>query len=246
MRTFVFLSLVALAGCGRTHRIDPAMAALIPPDTQVLAGVRVDEVRASPLVRKLPFVPAGVHELLLANDGKDTLLIARGALDGAVAHIAPDLSLAGSGAMARAAVARHQSGQGSESALVARAEALPADAQIWAVSAGWAGLPPAVLQQWGNAANLNRILQSAPNAELTVDLRDGLHARASGECRAAKDAGALADSLRGLLSLARMSVSPKRPDLQRAFDAIQLRQDGRSVNVTIDLPEDLAERLAGQ
>jgi hypothetical protein len=42
--------------------------------------------------------------------------------------------------------------------------------------------------------------------------------------------------------LARMGVQ-RKPDLLRALDSIQVKQDGRVVQVTVDITEDLAEKL---
>ena len=54
---FFLLLCLVLAGCrgavGTHSRIDPALTAFIPPYTLALAGVRVDQLRATPLYRKL-------------------------------------------------------------------------------------------------------------------------------------------------------------------------------------------------
>ena len=63
------------------------------------------------------------------------------------------------------------------------------------------------------------------------------------DSRTDADAKTLADSLRGLAGLARMAATRNQPDLQRAFDGLQVKQDGRRVNVNVDLAEDLAEKL---
>lgn len=76
--------------------VDPELAVFIPPDTQALAGIRFDQLTATPLYRKLAaenalpalhqfraesgFDPArDLREVLLASDGKNVLAIARGA-----------------------------------------------------------------------------------------------------------------------------------------------------------------------
>ena len=91
MRTFLLL-LAALTACnssgpGRTS-IDATLAALIPPDATILAGVHMDAVRATPLFQNLVagrsftqldefarqngFDPRrDVREMLIAADGKE-------------------------------------------------------------------------------------------------------------------------------------------------------------------------------
>ena len=288
---FFLLLCLVLAGCrgavGTHSRIDPAMTAFIPPDTLALAGVRVDQLRATPLYRKLAGTnrlprfdefrsetgidpERDVRELLLANDGKNSLLIARGTFeakapasvktsvyqgytlfgDGENAVftlIGKTIVLAGRAAVVRAAIDRHKGGRhDAPAALLARAEALPGDAQVWAAANGWTGFPPEMLPQMGNAANLNRVLQSVEDASMSADLRVGVRAAATGDCRTAQDAKTLSESLRGLVGLGRLSVPENQSDLLRTFDGIQVMQDGRSVKIEVDIPQDLADQLVGK
>lgn len=90
---------LTVAGCGsaQTGRtsIDPALAALAPADSTMLAGVRMESIRSTPLYRKMlasqalaqldewaretGFDPRrDVRELLIASSGKDALVAARG------------------------------------------------------------------------------------------------------------------------------------------------------------------------
>ena len=251
-----------LAGCGgsltRHGPIDPALAVFIPPDTVALAGVRV-ELRATPIYRKLErenrlprlgqFTSRDIHNMLLASDGAHVLAITRGTYP---AKPAGDpggteykgFTLYGESESVRAAIKQYESGgRGAPRDLMARAEALPADAQIWAVVAGWRGATPDQLREMGNLGNLDRVLRLVEGASLTVDLRSGAHAAFTSDSRTEADAKTLADSLRGLAALARMAVQSKQPDLLRALDGIQVKQAGRVVQVNVDMAEDLAEKL---
>jgi len=292
-RLFVFgFLLVTLAGCSgsltRHGPIDPTLAAFIPPDTVVLAGVRMDQLRATPLYGKLAqenrlprfdefrtesgFDPSrDIHDLLLASDGKNMLAIAHGmfaarpaeslkagdykgytlyAKDqrGVIAFLDKATALGGPAASVRAAIDQFKSGgRGAPRDLMARADTLPAGAQIWAVVAGWRGATPDQLRAMGNLGNMDRMLRSVEGANLTVDFRSGVHAAATGDCHTEPDAKTLADSLRGLTALARMAASrgasESQQDLLRALDAIQVKQQGPVVQLNIDLAEDAAEKL---
>ncbi len=250
---------LTLAGCGDRHGpIGAGMAAFIPPDTAALAGVNVDRLRATPLYRKLAaakripdfgdFRVEDVHELVLATDGDHVLAIARGTFPAGAQGITlagNNTALAGSDAMVRAALAQAKSGgRGAPRDLMARAATVPADAQIWAVVAGWHGAGPGAMRALGNAANMDRVLRAFEGATLTAGLDAGAHAALTGECRTEADAASLADSLRGLASLARLGVPRNQTDLLRAFDQIQVRQQGRLVNLNIDVPQELANALA--
>jgi hypothetical protein len=210
---------------------------------------------------------ADVHDLLLASDDKDVLAIARGRFEtkpaaglnaneyrgytlyakdprAAYAFVGKDIALGGPVALLRAAIDQSKNGGGAPRDLMARAQELPADPQIWVVITGWRGLAPDQLSEMGNLGNLDRVLRLVRSASLTVDLRAGAHAIFTGDSRTEADAKTLADSLRGLAALARLGAARKQPDLARALDLIQVKQDGLVVQVDANIPEDLAEKLA--
>lgn len=86
------IAAVLLAGCGPTTArgpADPRLTALIPANTRVLAGLRVDELKKTGLYQQLaPLVSSveregfnpqrDIDELLVASDGEQTVAIARG------------------------------------------------------------------------------------------------------------------------------------------------------------------------
>lgn len=94
MRFLVAFGLAALCGCApwrpSSVRIDPALATLVPADTVLMAGVRLEALRAAPLYKKLgpeagAFGDTGIDfdkvwEVLAASDGRRTALLARGKL----------------------------------------------------------------------------------------------------------------------------------------------------------------------
>jgi hypothetical protein len=95
-----WVALLALTlGCRSAERsalyIDPALAALVPPDAVMVAGARMESLRATPtykrwvagkpqpllddLARKLGLDPRkDLWELLVTSDGKQTVALARG------------------------------------------------------------------------------------------------------------------------------------------------------------------------
>lgn len=214
------------------------------------------------------FDPAtDVNELLLASDGARALAVAHGDFKGkkpsnlasapykgytlfskderdAIAFIDERTVLGGPLASVRAAIDQWKAGgRGAPPDLVARAQALPADTQIWAVVAGWKGADAATLRGMGNAANLDRVLRSVEGASLTVDLRTGIHAAGTGDCRTEADAQSLSESLRGLAGIARIGVPRNRPELLRVFDGIRVKQEGSAVKLNVDVPQDVAAQL---
>jgi hypothetical protein len=94
----IVLGAACLAGCSRkpstTVRVDPALATLIPSDTVLLTGVRVEALRATSVYKKYePLLEKELNELsskagidprknvweiVAASNGKDSLVFARG------------------------------------------------------------------------------------------------------------------------------------------------------------------------
>jgi len=111
--------MLALAACGPrrpTHvTIDPGLAALVAPDTVMLAGIRFDRLRQSPFYQKLLVAgPRGgigrylreagldpngdLWEGLIASDGKDAIIFLRGRFS--AMGLEPKLERAGAQRMA--------------------------------------------------------------------------------------------------------------------------------------------------
>jgi len=280
------LVLMALTAChsaesGRTS-IDPALAALVPPDATMLAGIRMEAVCATPLYKKMlaqnrlqqlddfahetGFDPRrDVRELLIASNGKDSIVTARGTFNlrafggvtkssykgytlftrdrGGVALIDSSTAIAGSLPAVRATLDRQKAGaHGAPVELLARARQIPAEYQIWSVSSGFASLAAGIPME-GNAANLGRILQSLENANLAADLRTGLNGYIDGLCRSDQDAKSLGDAARGLVGLGRLSVPENQPELLRLWDGIKVDQQQRTVKITVAIPQDLIDKL---
>lgn len=99
-RLVTLLGLLVLVGCGASGPqlvpIDPALATLVPPDTRLLVGIRVDKLRETETAEQLLFevaTPASLAtfiedtgldpakdlwELLFAHNGSDGVLMVRG------------------------------------------------------------------------------------------------------------------------------------------------------------------------
>jgi hypothetical protein len=92
MRFWTVCLLVALVGCGARRppsvKIDPALATLVPADTVLLAGVKLEALRATPVYKKLGspaalLGEAGIAldkawEILAVSNGRQTAILARG------------------------------------------------------------------------------------------------------------------------------------------------------------------------
>jgi hypothetical protein len=205
-----------------------------------------------------------VRTLLISSDATETVVAARGDFkvtipesmeklqhgkhtiykgsDGAFAILDDHTTLAGSLNGVRRAI--DQSGKGPvSSGLVARAREVPAGNQIWAVTLGGGDILPRAIPRDGNAANLSRFLRSLEQISFWADLRSGAQATAIGVATTDKDAETIASTIRGFVGLGRLRTSENRPELLRFIDSIAVRQEQRTVRLTIDVPRDVVDQL---
>ena len=77
----------------------------------------------------------------------------------------------------------------------------------------------------------------------TADLRSGIVAIATGVCRTEPDAKTLGDTARGLVGLGRLSVPENQPEMLRLFDGFTVEQKQRSVQLNVNIPSDLIDRM---
>jgi len=284
---YIWILLIALTACnsaetGRTS-VDSILAALVPPDATMLAGLRMADIRATPLYQKMlarkhldrldefarqtGFDPRrDVREILVASNGKDIIVAARGTFNvrafedmarstykgftlysrdhRGVALIDNSTAIAGTLDAVRAALDRRDSGDRSGPAeLLARARQIPPENQIWSVSNGFDNLLTGRIPEDGNAANVGRILRSLENTTAAADLRTGLNGYLNGQCHTDADAKNLGDAARGLVGLGRLSVPEKQPELLRLWDGIKVDQLQRTVRITVAIPPDLIDKL---
>ncbi len=287
MRFSLLAALLAIAGCGAAERaggrIDPALAALVPHDTLMLTGVRLAELRTTPFyaravaqqrVSELDSLAKGanfdprrdVDQFLLASDGADSVVLARGRFQpkipdnvkkslykGATLYsfeyntaysiLDPSTAVVGPERGVRKVIDQKQNHRPGAEALLDRARALPGAGQFWLVSNGWGSLGDRASALDGNLSNLGRFLKSLVSASVTADFRDGVNAQVHGECRNEPDAKSLGDALRGLVALGRLSAPKDQPELSRLFDGFRVDQQQNSIQVSVYIPPDLVERL---
>ena len=292
MKLWLLAILAMFAACSSAQtgggRVDPVLGSLVPPDTFLLAGIRMSELRLTPLYRKTlgedlnatldDFakntnfdVRKDVNDLLIASTsaGAGKLVLARGNFkiqppagfkkstykgaavysavsgkdQGAYAILDPTTAVAGTAPDVRRVIDQKQSGQRGATALVDQARALPGYGQIWLVSNGWGSLPQDLSHQDGNISNLGRFLQAIEHATAIADLRSGLVANITGQCKSEQDAKSLGDAARGMVALGRLNVPENRSELLRLFDGIKVEQKQRSIQVNANISADLIDKM---
>lgn len=241
----------ATVGCRKApeapRSIDPKLAACVPTDTVLIAGIDLDALRASPLYSKMPAAANGfaaqlgeVSSALAAYNGKELLFALRGKFKrppAGAAMLAPGIALIGSPEQFAAAQAQYKSGRTGAATLVAQAESIAAGAQVWIAARGNVPLPLT-----GNAANMVGILRKAEFVTLTVRTGAGLALELRAIAPDANAASAIEETLRADLTLAAAGEA-KHADVAAAMRAAQVTRVDREVRVTLAVSDDVAGRL---
>jgi len=219
----------------------------VPADTVLLGELDLNRIRAAPLYSKLP--PAVLSlldplrpasDLMLASNGKDLLLIARGEFRKAPAGMtlaAPGIALAGSEQAIRTAIGQHKTRQNGGAILMARASAIAASKPIWVIAQGGIALPLS-----GNAENLNQFLRRVDYAVVAAALNSTLESTASGVCRTPDAARELEENLRGLLTLA-SAAAVKEPDIRALLEGVHVERQGQTVRASLSVPPEQVDKL---
>lgn len=214
-----------------------------------MAGVNLEQLRASALYRRLPPGAAPFLEplrnasyLLLAWNGKDVLAIARGTFReppaGAVL-LAKNLAVSGSPEAVRVAAAQRKTGQTGARWLLERAAGPAAANPIWAATRGGVAYPLS-----GNAANLNQFLRLVEYASVAVRLDPDIRLEAVGDGRTPESAQHLEETLRASFSLAASGASRDRA-LADLLRSIQVEREGLAVHATLSVAPEQAGKLLG-
>lgn len=286
MRLLPPVVLFYLTACGDAQmsgtKIDPLLASMVPPDTVMLMGVRMEALRSTALYQKMlarqrfsdlddfakrtNFDPRkDVREMLIASDGSESVVLARGSFritplketkqstykgatlysqgDSAVAILDSTTAVAGRETAVRKAIDQKRARGAAPGALLTKARSLPSTSQVWAVVLGWGKLGDQMMPRSGNAANFSRILKSLETSTLHADLRSGVQAAIDGVAKTEQDAKTLGDAARGFVGLGRLSVPENQPEMLRVFDGIKVDQQQRSLRVTIQIAPELVDSM---
>lgn len=270
-------------------RVDPAFTTLVPADTRVMVGTRLEKIKDTPTYQKhfaqmpLPQLDKfaadtgldprkDVWEVLFCSNGTKTdgILMVRGrfspsdmepkleregatrfpykgrSLFGnektAVFFMTQTTALAGATDRLKAVIDNlDHPGGGVPAALQPLLNAVPKEAQFWAVFDGVIVDMP--FREDSNLGNVNTMIRSLKNGWVSADLRTGLILHAAGNCTDEASAKQIHDALRGIVGLGRLSTPDSKPELLRAFDGIKVDQQASAVNVTVEVAQDLVDNV---
>jgi len=148
----------------------------------------------------------------------------------------------------RGAIDRKLSGGASlltNAELLSRAETVRASNQIWMVSQNPGEVVARNLPKDGPGlhSQFASILQSMQSSTVGLDLMNGLALRAGGLFRTAGDAKTLADAVRGLVAIGRLSVPQNEPDLVNLLDGIRVEERGAEVELSVEVSQEVLDKF---
>jgi hypothetical protein len=271
------------------ERVDNVLAQMVPDQSLALIGMRMEQLKSTPMFQKLlaqqklpqlddfaresGFDPRrDVRDLLLASNGKQTVLLARGSFHVKVPATAKkfnyhgyivvsnagpqqhegggfcilDSTLAAAGPLPalEAALDQYKSGTRNNAAgLLGRARAIAENYQFWGVTSGSGNLISENLPGASGGPDFAKIFRTLQNTLFELDLRSGLKGLAEGYCVSAQDAKTMSDATRGMVGMGRLSTPENQPDLLRLWDGIKVEQAERKVTLTVDIGQDLVDQL---
>lgn len=175
-----------MTACARQPKtlVDPDLAARLPQNAAVVAGLDIDRLRNTSLLGKLPESFRDASYVLAAYDPPNLVTASR---------IAGRISVAGP-----------TSTKGAPPDLLRHAAATP----VWIVARGDATLPLT-----GNLANINRLLRQTDYTRVTAAVGDRIDFAAEGVCRAPEAAAHLEQNVRAIASLAGLNLDVRRDGL---------------------------------
>jgi len=233
-------AVVAASACRRAGpppAIPADMAACVPSGAVLLAGAKLDTLRASPLYPRLPASALAflkpwenASTLLVAFNGAEILLIEQGSFREAASGAtlaAPNLMLAGSPALIQAGLAQRRSGSPGSPDLFARASSVATGHAAWIATRGNVNLPLT-----GDAENLNRLLRLARFATLGLRIQQPVTLDFTAQCATADNARHLEETLRAILSLSSAGLA-RRPELAALLRAVDLQRQQDSVHASL-------------
>lgn len=92
-------------------------------------------------------------------------------------------------------------------------------------------------------ANINVLIDKVQSFTGGIDFRAGARAHVEATCDTEADAEHLAQSVKGLVGMGRLSTPTEQRDMLRVYDAVKVGFKGKQANIDVDLPQDLIDQL---
>ena len=127
--------------------------------------------------------------------------------------------------------------------LLAHAKTIdPADS-LWGVSTGFAGFLANNIPHANAGIDFSKIFRGLQDTWFQATFANGFKALVHGATATEQDAINLRDTAKGLIGLGRLNVPENQPEMLRLWDGFEVFQQGRMVEIRVDIPQNLVDRL---
>jgi hypothetical protein len=157
----------------------------------------------------------------------------------AAMFLSPTVAGYGDTALLKRVVDARDESNGPPKVLADRMKQIPHDAEIWMVFSGALPiLPPGA----GKGAPIERVMQSVESGAVHLDFSTGLGGLVTTTSGTDQTAKELHDAVKGMLGLAQM-MAKGNEDLPKLLSGLQLTQEGKVVNMRVQLADDSVPQI---
>jgi hypothetical protein len=156
------------------------------------------------------------------------------------------LAIAGEIGVMEAALDEWKSGTHNQAQpLLARVAGVNPQSQFWGVSTGAGNFLADHAPMAGTGLDFSKIFRGLQETWFQADFSTGFRGDVHGTTATEKDAMSLRDAVRGIVGLGRLNTPEDQPDMLKVWDGIVVDQQGRSISIRADIPQDLVDKLIG-
>lgn len=130
--------------------------------------------------------------------------------------------------------------------LLLHAKSIDGAHPVWGVSTGFAGfLADNMPKGAGGSSGIDfaKIFRGLEDTWFEASFTKGFQGQVHGATSTEQDARNLRDAAKGLIGFGRLSVPENQPELLRLWDGFEVRQENRTLEIMVDIPQDLVSRL---
>jgi hypothetical protein len=154
------------------------------------------------------------------------------------------LAAAGDVVSVKAALDEWTAGQHiAAQSLLAHAKAIDANQPFWGISTGFAGFLADNLPHAASGIDFSKIFRGLEDTWFEATFTNGFKGLVHGATATDQDAANLRDTAKGLIGFGRLNVPENQPEMLKLWDGFEVEQQGRIVEIKIDVAQNLVDRL---
>ena len=127
--------------------------------------------------------------------------------------------------------------------LLSHAKQIDGADPFWGVSTGFAGFIADNMPRAASGIDFSKIFRGLEDTWFEATFAGGFKGMVHGATATDQDAINLRDTAKGMIGFGRLSVPENQPEMLKLWDGFSVAQEGRSVAIDVDIPQNLVDRL---